>query len=408
MKQAYISEEKENIIDLKVSIALIAPFVVLSFQYLVLILFDLMDTMTGTLVQSFSKLIVACCYIYAFPAMWKRSSSVFLIAYGIAIFIFSVQFIFFIPNRPFIIDLIFPTFFMSLPAFIFTMALRDLSKFQYITKIGARIIFFIGVIIAAFVFSGNASVGDYSMSLSYYMLLPALFFLKDFLNKYSLFSLCLFIIALIIILSLGSRGPLLCIVVFGLMKLVRLDFVYLRKAILFRMIVSLSLLVVFIKFQNILSWLSVNLEKIGISSRTINLFQQEELHLSGRDNILIKVIEEIKFHPLTGIGLAGDRIITGTYSHNFFIEFISGFGVIIGLITVTIMAILFMRILINADNFTYDFISFWLCLGFIHLMVSGTYLNELKFWMFIGIIILLNFILKERKLGENEQREISN
>src|SRR5690606_4593767 len=142
-----------------------------------------------------------------------------------------------------------------------------------------------GLIISSFIFTGNAEIGDYSMSLSYYMLLPALLYLNRFIERFNIFSFLLFIISLIIIISLGSRGALLCVGVYAILKIIRFDLKSTRKAFIFRITVLISILVGIFKFQNILIFLENQLTKYGLSSRTLTLLQQDTIHLSGRDVI---------------------------------------------------------------------------------------------------------------------------
>lgn len=393
----YLIKLKNNK-DLKISITLMASFVVLTLQYLVLIIFNLINTQAGSIVQTLSKLIVAIFFIYTLPIVWKRAGKVFLLIYGVAIFFFLLQFLFYLPNRSFILDLIFPFFFISLPALIYTLAIRDFKIFLATTKISAYIVFVFGLIIGIYILSGKTTVGVYSMSLSYYMLLPALIFLGDFLDKYRVSSFFFFLGSMIIILSLGSRGTLLCIAIFFLLKLIRIERDSSKKSILFRFAVILSTFVLILQYTQILSWINDQLIKYGVSSRTIRLLQQDEISLSGRDSIANVIVEGIMDNPLFGIGLSGDRAITGFYSHNFIIEMLSGFGLILGSILVIIIILLITRTLIISDKSSFNIISLWLSLGFVHLMVSGSYIIEMKFWIFLGIIIQLNFRFENRKL----------
>jgi O-antigen ligase len=100
------------------------------------------------------------------------------------------------------------------------------------------------------------------------------------------------------------------------------------------------------------------------------------------------VVAEIIENPILGIGIAGDtRIIGNSYVHNFFIEVIGNYGIILGVIVSIIVLLLIMKFLLAKDTFKYNLVIIWLSLGFVHLMVSGSYLTDLKFWIFLGLMI---------------------
>lgn len=133
------------------------------------------------------------------------------------------------------------------------------------------------------------------------------------------------------------------------------------------------------------------LSTLGINSRSILLFLSGEIHLSGRDRLYGLVIDAIINDPLSGIGVAGDRrIIGGSYAHNFFIEVLGNFGVIIGLVFSIAFLLLIIRSLATKDKSKYSMIAIWLCYGFVHLMVSSSYLEDIKFWIFAGILFSYN------------------
>lgn len=127
--------------------------------------------------------------------------------------------------------------------------------------------------------------------------------------------------------------------------------------------------------------------KIGIRSRSIHLFLRDEVHLSGRDQIYNLVLKEIHENPIMGIGIAGDRRIIGTgYAHNIFIEILGNFGLIVGRILIVVLLVLIVKSLFRRDKQYTNLVVIWLSLGFFHLMISGTYLTNIKFWILLGLL----------------------
>ena len=109
---------------------------------------------------------------------------------------------------------------------------------------------------------------------------------------------------------------------------------------------------------------------------------------------------EIYKKPITGIGIAGDRrILDGSYVHNFFIELIGNFGLIIGFIISIGIVLLIIRSLITKNNEKYELIILWVSLGFVHLIVSSSYLIDVKFWILFGLV--LNFSQAKKFLAKS-------
>lgn len=391
-------DSKSHRDDRKISIAIMASFVILTIQYFILIYFNLMSTSIGSSVQLLSKALVGLAYLYALPSVLKRSKIKFIGVYGIAVFVFLLHYAIFPENRVFLLGLLFPFFFMSLPAFIYTLSLKDLSVFKAIMKKLSYIVFIFGLLIGILVFLGRTSVGAYSMSLSYYMLLPTILFLDELMDKFSLKLLVLAGVSLLIILALGSRGAILCVLVFAFLKFIRPNSKRTYKRALGHFSILGAGVVALIFLENILISLYTFLQGFGINSRTLILLLRENIYLSGRDRIYENVLSEILGNPILGIGIAGDtRIIGNSYVHNFFIEVVGNFGVVLGSILSITVLLLIIKYLLTKDTLKYNLFIIWLSLGFVHLMFSSSYLIDLKFWIFFGLLINFNKVVAKRK-----------
>lgn len=374
--------------DKKISIALMSSFVILTIQYFILISFDLLGTSAAAKVQLLSKILVGIAFAYALPTVLRLNMLKFVATYFIAIFIFLIHYLFFSENHLYLKELIFPFFFMCLPAFVYSISLSDWNVLKQIMKKASVLIFFFGVILGILIFSGKSSVGAYSMSLSYYMLLPAIIFLEEFIEKFSLKALLFFLTSVIVILALGSRGAVLCIIVFVLLKSIRFNFKFTNSKILFNLITIGIIIPAFIYLDYILKFIYNSLLNFGIESRSILLFLREDVHLSGRDYIYQNNMREIMESPILGLGLGGDRNINGGgYVHNFFLEVLANFGLIVGGILLVLMIVLILKSLLVKDKKNYSMVIIWVSLGFVQLMVSSSYLVDIKFWIFLGLLI---------------------
>lgn len=383
---------KINKDDPKISWALMSSFIILTLQYLFLVYFNLLETAIGAHMQLLSKSLVGAVYLYAIPVVLRRSKRIFFESYVVAVFIFVLHYIFFPENRIFIATLIIPFFFMVLPSFIYALSLRDLLIFKNIMEKTSCIVFWTGALLGTLVFFTKASIGSYSMSLSYYMLLPAVVSLNKLFRKRTVIDSIIFILSLAIIISLGSRGPILCIVVFILLKILRPNFrTSYKKTIIFLNFLGISA-VVLIFFKEIIKAMYNALLGYGIHSRTLYLFLMDSgFYLSSRSSKYQIVIEEIIKSPILGIGLAGDRrAANGIYVHNLFIELISDFGLIIGIFLCIFILYFILKLLLIKDKNKRDIFIIWVSLGFVPLMMSGSYLTNINFAIFMGLLININ------------------
>lgn len=379
--------------DKKISIAIMSSFVILIIQYLVLILYDLMGTSKGLIVQSTSKVLVGFFYLLALPSVLKKSKIKFFGLYFICFFIFIFNYAFFYENRIYLKSIIFPLFFTCLPSFIYAYSINDWDVLMKVIEKTSIIVFIVGSITGILAFLGKVQIGQYSMSLSYYMLLPNIIYMNKFLDRISLKSSVILGISLLVILALGSRGAIMCIGVFIILKLIRkLKHLTYSKLLMFIILFSIIIfgLIFLDEIQEfIYNFLLIN---FGIRSRSIYLFLQDEIHLSGRDILYRIVIEETMKKPFIGLGLTGDRfILQGGYVHNLLIEILSNFGLVIGTILIVFVIFFLIKALFIKDTKKYNMIIIWLSLGFVHLFVSGTYLTDLNFWIMLGLNFKLLF-----------------
>ncbi|WP_338449975.1 O-antigen ligase family protein [Niallia oryzisoli] len=391
--------------DRKISMALMASYVVLTIQYFILISFNLLDTGSGAMVQLLSKGFVGLFFLYALPVVLKRRKIMFLGSYFIAIFVFLLHFLFFPENRIFIGEISVSFFLMCVPAFLYSLCLNDWNVLKEMMKKTSWIVFVFGVIAGIQIVLGGAAAGTYSMSLSYYILLPAILFTDKFFDKFSLKALLCAFLSVMVILALGSRGAILCIAVFMVFNLIKTHANFHYKRILLYLAILVSIILVLVNLERILLSLNDFLLKFGINSRSLRLFINEEVHLSGREKIYQDVMGKISEHPLIGIGLGGDRAGGLGYSHNLFLEIGANFGVIIGgMISMVLIFFIFRTIFLKNKEKSH-MVIIWLCLGFVHLMVSGSYLIEMKFWILLGLLMNVHFLVPSKGESLHAQKE---
>jgi len=386
--------------DKRISRALMASFVILTIQYFTLIYFNLLKSGVGSRVQLISKVLVGLAFLYAIPLVLKRSKIKAIGIYAFSTFVFLLNYAIFPENRAYLVNLIVPFYMMCMPALIYTLSIRNFVVFKEVMKESSYIVFLFGALLGILIFTGRASTGTYSMALSYYMLLPTIIFIDELIDKFSLRIASFIGISLLIIIALGSRGAVLCVVVFVFLKIIKV----IGKLTFKRVLAYIGLLSIgvisFINLDRIFEKVYLILLNYGIKSRSLLLFSRDEVHLSGRESIYNSLIIELSNSPFLGIGIAGDRLIhSGSYAHNIFLEILVNFGLIIGIIIVTVLVIIIIKNLLIKDKEKYAFFIIWLNLGFVHLMVSSTYITDMKFWIFLGIT--LNLLKKNTNVSFN-------
>ena len=372
--------------DKKISVALMSTFVILTLQYFILVFFSLGGTPLGDRIQLISKLLVGLVFIFAFPVVWKRSSKRLLGTYLTAGMVFSAHYLIFPDNRIYLNGLVFSIFFMCLPAFVYAWSIYDWNMLRDVMYKAGMVIYIMGTILAVLIISGRASIGAYSMSLSYYMLLPAIMFSNHCFNQLRPGSILRATVSVVVILALGSRGAMLCLGLFVLLKLKPQKRVGYKEILSYMAIMIVGLFII-IFLDDLLEYLYSVLTQFGIKSRSIALFLRPEIHWSGRDRLYEIVIEEVLKRPLLGLGLAGDRLlIRGGYVHNFFIEIIAHFGVFTGLLMSISLVLSMIKRLMTDDILRYEMTAIWMSLGFVPFQVSSSYLINIKFWIFLGLL----------------------
>lgn len=375
--------------DKRISIAIVSPFVVLTFQYFVLMLFSLSETKIGFILQLASKALVGLAFVYALAPVLKRSKSKLVVIYLLAILIFIVNLATFADIKPYAMDLAIKIFFMSLPALVYSLSIKQLDVFHEITQKASYIVLLFGILIYSFLLIGKISIGAYSMSLSYYMLLPCIIYLNKLLDGYSVKHLAFAALSILVIISIGARGPVLCIVIFAALKLLRSGT---DKAIN-QMVKVLSILgigiISFINFHKIIEYIYNKTLSYGIKSRTLWLLLCGEIATSqSREKLFRDIFDALLESPLIGYGIGGDRVISGSsglYAHNIFLEMLTNYGVVIGSIALITLGIIFIRNLFNRDLQKYNIFIIWFSMGFMPLMVSGSYLTNINFWILLGL-----------------------
>lgn len=245
--------------------------------------------------------------------------------------------------------------------------------------------------------SGSRLQYDWSSNMYMaYLVLPHLLMIIGYtFDHKSTVGIVSAIIGTVYLVMQGTRGAVICLTFFLGFHLIR----YIRQRITnpkvaMPLILALIVLafVIVNYYDSLMLWLYSFARANGYSIRVFDFLtgSRESGTLdSGRIYLYNILIQAIKDHPL-GYGLGADAGLSGfTYAHNFYLEIIIEFGVFVGGAISIVLTILILRTLFN-KSIDWDCKSIILIIvtvGFVKLMLSGTYLTDPYFFVCVGMCI---------------------
>lgn len=243
--------------------------------------------------------------------------------------------------------------------------------------------------------------------------LLALHFIVDDTDGLNLLALVLWIACaasnVALILSYGSRGPLLGIIAFAALRF--LVFVFGSKvSVIKKFMISAAIIcaaaILALSLTDLALALNHQLNAMGITSRTLEKFLYADVTSdSGRSAIWNAFIPRI---TLIGNGPFSDQAYlgAGNYCHNFFLEVFYDFGIPFGIVILGILA-WFLILSFRSCNVSPWFPLFLTLLAFCvgRLGLSGTFWTETYFWGLIAVMGLCAADLKKSVSGASERAD---
>jgi O-antigen ligase len=369
---------KENKADVILSFAAFFQIAVLMLQELLIS----SNIVTHEYFRNVSLVLSAIPMVPATYILIKRRFLLFFITYSIILSLILLTLIFYPDNEKYLIPGTFYLLFINVPCFLCLASIRDIAILNRIMLLLSYIIFALGIIYLFLLWIGSIVFLNYSMSFSYYLLLPALVFV----SQRNILSTLIFIIICIIMLMLGSRGALVAAIIYAFSLLFidrkNRNNILLVTILMTIVIVSGSFFYLFIKLS----------DNMAVTSRTLNLLLDSDIaHDSSRLDIYSKIWNSILNSPYWGYGIYGDRVLlNGDYCHNIFLEMFHGFGLFFGVGLILLLSFVITRVFFTSDNENKKLLLMFFCYSFIPLLVSGSYLDNAVFGLFIGSLFLLS------------------
>ncbi len=209
-----------------------------------------------------------------------------------------------------------------------------------------------------------------------------------------------------VVFIFGTRGPVLCIIVFLLAFLLHRTIVYRKKSNYVLLLSLVILLIIFCVYDDLLvefvSFLSNIFEKFGFSTRIFDFFISGDATTSlGRKYLQQQVISAILANPIKGYGFTGDQYLLGVYCHNLFLELWCHFGVIVGTVIILLLAMLTVTALIKCRNNkkVFFFVVMLISMVYVKLMLSNSYTLEPNFFFMLGVFVAINRKFIKKRIG---------
>ena len=364
-------------------VAVLLPYLVLVTELLFTSFFE------ASFIRLLGKGLIGIYFAFVLFRYFKRIITKAFFIYLSFIILFLLQLLFYPSRNNIIIDIVSYFLIICLPICIFSSEITDAKVFLNCSKVISYIMTIVGCIVV--LFSSNNS-SEYNMSLGYYMLFPCLVFLNCiYKREKSVWNYLSIIISFGIVLSLGSRGPILCIAIYIIIK--ELSYINIRHKIKLKKLVLVSIRVLLIAFvcafyMEIAKAISDFFDSIGISSRTMDMVLKGELtYLSNRDRIYSWSLEKINENLLFGHGIGFSIQEKGTYCHNIILELALENGVFVCFFLVMVGLIIIWYRMHNSNSLWKEIILIWISVGIVPLFVSGLYWTNMQFWCCIGLLL---------------------
>lgn len=234
-----------------------------------------------------------------------------------------------------------------------------------------------------------ASEGAHGMTMAYSLLPHVLIMLWTCFKQKTFFDIAITALGVLLLLSMGTRGPILCVFVF----VIGYCFMFGEFKKPRRTKISVFILggVCYLLLEPLLFVVTLIISKFGMSSRVVSMMLNNSLNDSnGRDAIQEIVLDYVNSGPFWGYGLAGDRVMLsgiwsdGGFSHNLVVEMMASFGRIPGLVICVMIALYIIYVIRHSYN-RINSIFFWMLVSIcVSELVSGSFLQDPVLYMMFG------------------------
>ena len=327
---------------------------------------------------------------FSLPYILKKLKIFDYLFYAIILLMYFLNFTLYPENTEWLIDRAYSFLCLVLPVYF----IGRLINFENVEKGLATIsylVIYIYVLYYLFYIGGVSNADsdiDYNMSASYHILPHLLLVLWQMMKRFSAFNILTSLLGILMILSFGTRGPLVCSISFVLIYV--LFIAKFRHQILLKTMIA-SIGVLLLMFLNpIMLGIQYLLTSIGMSTRITDFYFESSLDVSvGRDNIQDTLQDLLRNdNYFWGHGILSSYNYVDTYPHNLYLELVFSFGYIPGILLLLLLTTMFIVAYKKFNNTDIrSFLCVLMCASVIKLFMSGTFLDEYLLFFLIGFCV---------------------
>lgn len=347
----------------------------------------------GTMTDELEWCIVLAPILLSLPRLWKRiktSDHIFVFA-CLIFYLLNIQL--FPQNADVLVNRLFSFSLLTLPYYYIGVTLdikRFYKFFYYISVVAVFMCAFYELLYAQSAsYTGDVDTSEYNMELAYSILPHVLMVSWRALKSFVILNIAPMLLGLMLLLSFGTRGPVICAIVFIAIYLL---FIRPSKYQKTMRIITVACAVYAMSFlDQFMTFMQLMTFQLGMSTRIFDKYFDGELEdSSGRDYIRETLLRELSIdNSLFGHGVLGSYPYVNTYPHNIVLEFLFSFGWVWGIAILFCIVYIIAKMLINTHqceiNVTFGIIL--VIASILKLCFSSTFVDDALFFMLLGYCV---------------------
>lgn len=347
----------------------------------------------GTMTDELEWCIVLAPILLSLPRLWKRiktSDHIFVFA-CLIFYLLNIQL--FPQNADVLVNRLFSFSLLTLPYYYIGVTLdikRFYKFFYYISVVAVFMCAFYELLYAQSAsYTGDVDTSEYNMELAYSILPHVLMVSWRALKSFVILNIAPMLLGLMLLLSFGTRGPVICAIVFIAIYLL---FIRPSKYQKTMRIITVACAVYAMSFlDQFMTFMQLMTFQLGMSTRIFDKYFEGELEdSSGRDYIRETLLRELSIdNSLFGHGVLGSYPYVNTYPHNIVLEFLFSFGWVWGIAILFCIVYIIAKMLINTHqceiNVTFGIIL--VIASILKLCFSSTFVDDALFFMLLGYCV---------------------
>lgn len=347
----------------------------------------------GTMTDELEWCIVLAPILLSLPRLWKRiktSDHIFVFA-CLIFYLLNIQL--FPQNADVLVNRLFSFSLLTLPYYYIGVTLdikRFYNFFYYISVVAVFMCAFYELLYAQSAsYTGDVDTSEYNMELAYSILPHVLMVSWRALKSFVILNIAPMLLGLMLLLSFGTRGPVICAIVFIVIYLL---FIRPSKYQKTMRIITVACAVYAMSFlDQFMTFMQLMTFQLGMSTRIFDKYFEGELEdSSGRDYIRETLLRELSIdNSLFGHGVLGSYPYVNTYPHNIVLEFLFSFGWVWGIAILFCIVYIIAKMLINTHQCEIN-VTFGILLviaSILKLCFSSTFVDDALFFMLLGYCV---------------------